>query len=118
MSLISKHMNIRNLGKAIVLAACTGAGATVLAAGDAGAGQIKAIPCLGCHGIEGYFTVYPTYHVPKVGGQHAAYVIAALKAYKSGERGHKTMQAQAATLSEQDMQDIAAFFESAGQQGD
>jgi len=111
-------MNIRNFGKAIVLAACTGAGASVLAAGDAGAGQTKAIPCMGCHGIEGYFTVYPTYRVPKVGGQHAAYVVAALKAYKSGARGHKTMQAQAATLSEQDMLDIAAFFESAGPQGD
>ena len=40
------------------------------AAGDAEAGEVKALPCMGCHGIPGYFNVYPTYHVPRVGGQH------------------------------------------------
>lgn len=83
------------------------------AAGDAEAGKTKAIPCMGCHGIPGYFNVYPTYHVPRVGGQHANYIVAALKAYKDGDRSHKTMQAQAATLSEQDMADIAAYFAAA-----
>lgn len=82
------------------------------AAGDAAAGKIKAQPCLGCHGIPGYFNVYPTYRVPKVGGQHSDYIVAALKAYKAGERSHPTMRAQAASLSEQDMADIAAFFAS------
>lgn len=81
-----------------------------LAAGDAEAGRLKADTCLGCHGVEGYFNVYPTYHVPKVWGQHADYLITALKAYRSGERAHETMQAQAADLSDQDMADIAAFF--------
>lgn len=85
------------------------------ATGDPVAGEVKAISCMGCHGIPGYFNVYPTYHVPRVGGQHAEYVVDALKAYKSGERAHKTMRAQAATLSEQDMADIAAYFEIAGQ---
>jgi cytochrome c553 len=79
-------------------------------AGDAKAGQTKAIPCMGCHGIPGYTNAYPTYHVPKLGGQYAEYLILALKAYKTGERAHKTMRAQAASLSEKDMQDIAAFF--------
>jgi cytochrome c553 len=82
------------------------------AAGDVKAGQVKAIPCMGCHGIPGYSNVYPTYHVPRVGGQHPEYIVAALKAYKSKQRGHRTMQAQAASLSEDDMNDIAAFFAS------
>ncbi len=81
--------------------------------GDAKAGEVKAIPCMGCHGIPGYSNVYPSYHVPRVGGQHAQYLIDALKAYKNGDRGHKTMQAQAATLSDQDMADIAAYFAAA-----
>jgi len=80
--------------------------------GDPDAGAVKAIPCMGCHGIPGYFNVYPTYHVPKVGGQHAQYIVAALQAYKSGARSHATMQAQAASLNEQDMADIAAYFAS------
>ena len=80
------------------------------AEGDAEAGRVKALPCMGCHGIPGYFNVYPTYRVPKVGGQNEAYIVEALKGYKSGARPHKTMRAQAASLSEQDMKDIAAFF--------
>jgi cytochrome c553 len=84
------------------------------AAGDAAAGKIKAFTCMGCHGIPGYNNVYPTYHVPKLGGQHADYIVAALQAYKSGQRNHGTMHAQATTLSDQDMQDIAAFFEQGG----
>ncbi len=82
------------------------------AEGDAKAGSVKAIPCMGCHAIPGYSNVYPTYHVPRVGGQHPEYIVAALKAYKARERSHPTMQAQAATLSEDDMKDIAAFFSS------
>ncbi len=84
------------------------------AAGDPAAGERKAATCLGCHGVEGYRNAYPNYHVPKLGGQHAQYLVSALKAYKSGQRAHETMRAQAATLSEQDMQDIAAYFEQAG----
>jgi cytochrome c553 len=87
-------------------------GAGVRAEGDIKAGQVKAIPCMGCHAIPGYSNVYPTYHVPRVGGQHPQYIVAALKAYKSKQRSHPTMQAQAATLSEDDMNDIAAFFSS------
>ena len=85
---------------------------TARAAGDAKAGQVKAIPCMGCHAIPGYSNVYPTYHVPRVGGQHAEYIVAALKAYKARQRSHPTMQAQASSLSEDDMNDIAAFFSS------
>lgn len=85
------------------------------AGGNAEAGKIKAFTCMGCHGIPSYYNTYPSYHVPKLGGQHAEYLVAALQAYKAGQRPHKTMQAQAQTLSEQDMQDIAAWFAAAGE---
>jgi cytochrome c553 len=84
------------------------------AGGDASTGKTKAFTCMGCHGIPNYNNVYPTYHVPKLGGQHADYIVSALQAYKNGQRSHATMQAQASSLSEQDMQDIAAFFSAGG----
>jgi len=84
-----------------------------LAAGDAEQGRIKAETCLGCHGIPNYTNAHPTYKVPKLGGQHADYIVAALKAYKAGQRNHDTMRANAATLSDEDMADIAAYFANA-----
>ena len=106
--------------KLLIGAALAGMGlslaAPVHASGDAAQGKVKAITCMGCHGIPGYHNAYPNYPVPRVGGQHPEYIVAALKAYKIGQRGHKTMQAQAATLSEQDMLDIAAYFASAGRE--
>jgi cytochrome c553 len=102
--------------RAGVASACLALAVSAQAAGDAGAGKIKAEPCMGCHGIPGYSNVYPTYHVPRVAGQHAPYIVAALKAYAAGQRSHKTMEAQAATLSEEDMQDIAAYFSQANGQ--
>ena len=97
-----------------VLSVVIGVGSTVAAEvraqGDVKAGQVKAIPCMGCHAIPGYSNVYPTYHVPRVGGQQAAYIELALKAYRAQERSHPTMQAQAASLSDQDIADIAAYF--------
>ncbi|ORU94535.1 MAG: cytochrome C [Cycloclasticus sp. symbiont of Bathymodiolus heckerae] len=87
---------------------------TAYAVGDVGAGIIKGQTCLGCHGVKNYNNVYPTFHVPKLGGQHAGYLIAAMKAYKLGTRTHDTMFANVADLSEQDMADIAAYFEQDG----
>lgn len=86
---------------------------TAFAAGDAAAGRVKASTCMGCHGIPGYNNAYPAYRVPKIGGQSAEYLAAALKAYRAGDRPHKTMQAQAASLSDADIDDIAAFISSA-----
>jgi len=97
----------------LVCAASLSSGA--MAAGDAAAGKTKAFTCMGCHGVPSYNNVYPTYKVPKLGGQHAQYLVSALEAYKNGQRSHSTMQAQAQTLSEQDMQDIAAFFAQSGE---
>jgi cytochrome c553 len=50
------------------------------------------------------------YSVPKLGGQHAAYIVKALQAYKAGERSHPTMKAIAAGLSDKDMADLAAYY--------
>jgi len=82
--------------------------------GNAAAGAQKDSMCAGCHGIQGYRTAYPdVYSVPKLGGQHAAYIVKALKAYQSGARSHPSMKAIAATLSEQDMADLAAYYSQA-----
>lgn len=81
------------------------------AAGDPARGKQKNSMCAGCHGIPGYRTAFPTvYSVPKIGGQHPEYIVSALKAYKEGQRSHPTMQGIAAGLSEQDMQDLAAYY--------
>ena len=71
--------------------------------------------CIGCHGIPGYKTAYPeVYHVPKLGGQHAAYIVQALHEYRNGERSHPSMQAIAGSLSDQDMANLAAYYSQAG----
>jgi cytochrome c553 len=79
-------------------------------AGDADNGQKLAYTCQGCHAIPNYKNVYPTYSVPKLHGQRPQYLVAALKAYKSGERSHGTMHAQASSLSDQDIADVAAYL--------
>ncbi|HUQ77008.1 MAG TPA: c-type cytochrome [Burkholderiales bacterium] len=67
--------------------------------------------CIGCHGIPGYKTAYPeVYHVPKIAGQQPGYLIAALKAYKTGERSHPSMRGIAASMNEDQMKAIAEFY--------
>lgn len=94
----------------VAAAAALSVSTVSLAAGDAEAGGKKAYTCLGCHGVKHYVNVYPTYHVPKIAGQHETYLVAALKAYRNGQRKHETMQANAGLLSDQDIEDIAAYF--------
>jgi cytochrome c553 len=80
-------------------------------AGDANRGREKVQMCQGCHGIEGWRTAFPeVYHVPRIAGQHAAYFVKALQAYKSGERNHPSMRGIAGSLSDQDMADLAAYY--------
>ncbi len=79
-------------------------------AADVARGAKLAYTCHGCHGIPNYKNAYPIYSVPKLGGQHTAYLVVALKAYASQERAHATMHSHATTMSEQDMQDIAAYL--------
>src|SRR5271163_3681149 len=81
------------------------------AAGDPAAGEKKFYTRYGCHGIVNYKNAYPDYSVPKLRHQHASYIIAALQEYRSGERPHATMHAQAASLSDQDIEDIAAYLQ-------
>ena len=108
---------MRNLIRSTLLISAllfTFAPGSLLAAGDIEQGKIKAYTCTGCHGIPGYKNIYPTYHVPKIGGQNQAYLEAALKAYRGGERHHSTMELQGQALSDEDIADIAAYFASLG----
>ncbi len=79
-------------------------------AADPARGAKLAYTCHGCHGIPNYKNAYPIYSVPKLGGQHAAYMVAALKEYQSLDRTHPTMHAQAVTLAEADLADISAYL--------
>ena len=79
--------------------------------GNTDAARDKISMCVGCHGIPGYKTAFPhVYHVPKLGGQHPAYIIKALEQYRAGERSHPSMRAIAASLSDQDIADLAAYY--------
>lgn len=88
--------------------------AQAVAAGDAAAGAEKAHTCLGCHGVQHYVNTYPTYHVPLIAGQHEAYLVAALQAYRAKTRKHPTMQANASLFTDQDIEDIAAWLAAQG----
>lgn len=85
-----------------------------LAEGDPESGKEIGYTCLGCHGIEGYRNMYPSYRVPKLGGQKAAYLVVALKGYRNGTREHPTMVAQAQSLSDQEIEDVAAYLATLG----
>ena len=78
--------------------------------GDAAKGKELTYTCRGCHGITGYKNAYPSYHVPRIGGQSAGYLASALTEYREGKRKHPTMQAQAQSFSPQDIADIAAYL--------
>lgn len=83
----------------------------VFAEGDPQRGYARAQMCAGCHGIADYRTAYPAvYSVPKLGGQQAAYLAKSLQDYKTGARKHPTMRGIAATLSDEDIADLAAYY--------
>ena len=79
----------------------------ILAAGDAEAGQAKTATCMGCHGLAGNSTI-PNF--PKLAGQSEAYIVKQLQYFKSGERGNAMMAGVALSLSDQDMEDVAAYY--------
>ena len=85
------------------------------AAGDKAAGKQLVYTCAGCHGVPGYSNAYPQYPVPKIAGQNEQYIINALHGYQSGDRTHPTMGAQAQSLSDTDIQNIAAYLSSLAQ---
>lgn len=93
--------------------AALGASAQGAPQGNAEAGKNKVFQCQGCHGIADWKTAFPeVYRVPKLGGQKPAYLVAAMKAYKNGERDFQTMRTMMDPLSDQDMADIAAYYAS------
>jgi cytochrome c553 len=86
--------------------------------GDKNAGAMKAQMCIGCHNIQGYQASFPeVYKVPKIAGQSGRYIVAALMAYRKGDRKHPSMRAIAGSLSDQDMADVAAYYEQLGRSG-
>jgi len=106
-----KHTLLAAALAAAVAASGSACAQSAAPAGNAAAGAKKIQMCTGCHGIVGWRTAYPeVYKVPKIGGQHAAYIVKALQEYKSGERNHPSMRAITASLSEQDMADVAAYY--------
>lgn len=80
--------------------------------GNAETGKQLSYTCQGCHGVTGYKNAYPNFHVPRIGGQSAEYLVQALSEYKAGKRKHPTMQAQAQSFSDQDIADLAAYLSS------
>ena len=83
--------------------------------GDVQAGERKNTMCMGCHGIVGYQATFPeVYKVPKIAGQSEKYIVNALVAYKNGQRKHPSMRGIAASLSDQDMADVAAYYAQLG----
>ncbi len=110
------HPEITQMRRSLTaLVLLLGAPLTAFAEGDTERGRILAYTCTGCHGIPFYKNTYPTYTVPKLGGQNEGYIISALKSYRSGERQHPSMRAQANTLSDQDIADIAAYLKALGE---
>lgn len=105
-------MKFRATLAAFGLVIAVGAAMSASAEGNVERGKVLAYTCHGCHGVPDYKNAYPNYSVPKLGGQNAQYVISALNAYAGGDRAHQTMHSQAATLSEQDRADIAAYLQS------
>lgn len=104
-------MNILKITAACLSAAAFASASAAELTGNPAAGRTKASMCIGCHNIPGYKTAFPVvYSVPKIDGQHAKYIVTALRAYKSGERSHPSMRAIAASLTDEDMADLAAFY--------
>jgi len=98
---------------AISLAAALPAQAQVT--GDVQAGAGKVAMCVGCHGIIGYKASFPeVYRVPAIAGQNAKYITSALDAYRKGTRKHPSMRGIAGSLSDQDIADVAAYYEQLG----
>ncbi|MCC4620264.1 MULTISPECIES: c-type cytochrome [Xanthomonas] len=95
---------------ATTAAPATAAAAPAAPTGNPANGRLLAYTCQGCHGVTGYKNAYPSYRVPKIGGQSSQYLTQALTEYRQGKRKHPTMQAQAQSFSEQDIADISAFL--------
>jgi cytochrome c553 len=83
------------------------AGGSVCAAGEVKAGRAKALMCQACHGLDGLSKVPDA---PNIAGQIEPYIVAQLQAYKSGARKNDAMSVVAPSLSDTDIEDLAAYF--------
>lgn len=107
-----KKIRTSFLVSASLLVAASLTSVNIANAADAANGEKLSQTCLGCHGAPGLRNPGPVYEIPMIGGQNAQYIISSLQAYKAKTRGHKTMQAQASNLTDENMADIAAYFSS------
>ena len=96
--------NVLAVGLAVLLASGSSA---VLAAGDPVAGKTKTAACAACHNADGNATIAIN---PKLAGQHAGYLAKQIKEFQSGARVDAVMGSMVATLSEQDIEDVAAYY--------
>jgi cytochrome c553 len=92
---------------ALLLVAAVGTSAATHAAGDKDRGQAKAATCVACHGVDGN-SVNPEW--PSLAGQHQGYLVRHLKAFRDGERQNVLMSPMAMGLTDEDIQDLAAYF--------
>ena len=93
----------------LVLAGTANLSAAADIVGNAKAAKVE--QCIGCHGIPGYKATFPeVYPVPMLGGQSAKYIESALLAYKKGDRKHPSMRGIAASMTEQDIANAAAYY--------
>ena len=103
------------MSKTITLLLALAGAVSAAQAQDVAAGEKKATMCIGCHGIPDYRASYPEIHkVPMISGQGAKYIVSALTAYKKGDRKHPTMRGMAGSLSDTDMADLGAYYETHG----
>jgi cytochrome c553 len=101
---MKRALTLLSFGIALALAS-----APLLAGGNSENGKTKAAACIACHGADGN-AVDPQY--PRLAGQYNEYIQEALHEYKDGRRNNPIMKGFAGTLSDQDIQDIAAYFSS------
>jgi cytochrome c553 len=114
---LNGRRSVQSVGRLASLRGATLAVLTVLCVASVEAGELAVHPqvnlamCRGCHGLPGYRTAFPeVYSVPKLGGQQAQYLVKALQDYRSGLRPHATMRSIAATLSDQEIAALAAYY--------
>jgi len=104
------HADTQSATPAVSPAPAPATASAPASSGNADAGRTLAYTCQGCHGITGYKNAYPSYRVPKIGGQSAQYLTQALTEYREGKRKHPTMQAQSMSFSPQDIADLSAYL--------
>lgn len=103
-------MKKKSILSVLGLIALSGVALSAQAEGNIEAGKNAFEACRGCHTSVGTSNAYPTYYVPKIGGQVAAYTFSAMKAYQGSQRPHRTMMANTYDLTDQTLEDIAAYL--------